>query len=87
MNCLIYIGKFKYILKIIIEVKIFLFYPQIPFKEDRKYIELPSLERIFTTSGRRVDTHPNLPSVEVLDKMEIFIKRMDLMDAAVDNNG
>ncbi|CAJ0761445.1 21496_t:CDS:10 [Entrophospora sp. SA101] len=64
-----------------------LYFSFIPFKEDRKYIELPSLERIFTTSGRRVDTHPNLPSVEVLDKMEIFIKGMDLMEAAVDNNG
>nr|CAG8437304.1 12118_t:CDS:10 [Entrophospora candida] len=64
-----------------------LYFSFIPFKEDRKYIELPSLERIFTKSGRRVDTHPNLPSVEVLDKMEIFIKGMDLMEAAVDNNG
>ncbi|KAG9293780.1 hypothetical protein G9A89_019117 [Geosiphon pyriformis] len=59
----------------------------LPFCEDYRKCVFPSLENIVDKFGKKVEKHKNLPTPEMLDKMGEYINGMNLMEAALDNEG
>ncbi|EEP80657.1 conserved hypothetical protein [Uncinocarpus reesii 1704] len=53
---------------------------QLPFAEDVRSYRFPPLDRIVTVSGKVVKEHRNLPSDELLDAMDKYVKNMDLSE-------
>lgn len=59
-----------------------------PFAEDVRALEFPSLERLFDRNGRRIFKHKYLPTDEMHEAMDSFVDSMDLMKAGPpDENG
>ncbi|CAG8510008.1 7194_t:CDS:10 [Ambispora gerdemannii] len=64
-----------------------LYFAKLPFKEDYRACVFPSLSNIKDKNGKILEQHKNLPTKEMLDKMGEYIAGMDLMEAAVDEDG
>ncbi|GAT19913.1 ATP-dependent DNA helicase II subunit 2 [Aspergillus luchuensis] len=58
---------------------------QLPFAEDVRTYRFPPLDRVVTVSGKVVTQHRNLPSDDLLNAMDKYVKSMELTDA--DENG
>jgi len=62
-----------------------LFRRQLPFGEDVRSFEFPSLSNLFNRKGLRIETHPLLPTKEQDAAMDEFVDAMDLTKAAKDD--
>jgi ATP-dependent DNA helicase 2 subunit 2 len=51
---------------------------QLPFSEDVRTYRFPPIDKIFTTSGKVLAQHRNLPSKDLLDAMSTFVDKMDI---------
>lgn len=51
---------------------------QLPFSEDVRPYQFPSLEKVITVSGKVVTEHRNLPSRDLQDAMDKFVDSMEL---------
>lgn len=61
---------------------------QLPFGEDIRSFEFPSLSNLFNRKGLRIDSHPLLPTKEQDAAMDDFVDAMGLTEAAkVDGDG
>ncbi|OJZ90637.1 hypothetical protein ASPFODRAFT_67651 [Aspergillus luchuensis CBS 106.47] len=58
---------------------------QLPFAEDVRTYRFPPLDRVVTVSGKVVTQHRNLPSDDLLNAMDKYVKSMELTDT--DENG
>ncbi|PYH38634.1 ATP-dependent DNA helicase 2 subunit KU80 [Aspergillus neoniger CBS 115656] len=58
---------------------------QLPFAEDVRTYRFPPLGRVVTVSGKVVTQHRNLPSDDLLNAMDKYVKSMELADT--DENG
>ncbi|PWY96580.1 ATP-dependent DNA helicase II subunit 2 [Aspergillus sclerotioniger CBS 115572] len=58
---------------------------QLPFAEDVRTYRFPPLDKVITVSGKVVTQHRNLPSDDLLDAMDKYVKSMELTDT--DENG
>ncbi|RAK92465.1 ATP-dependent DNA helicase II subunit 2 [Aspergillus costaricaensis CBS 115574] len=58
---------------------------QLPFAEDVRTYRFPPLDRVVTVSGKVVTQHRNLPSDDLLNAMDKYVKIMELTDT--DENG
>ena len=58
---------------------------QLPFAEDVRTYRFPPLDRVVTVSGKVVTQHRNLPSDDLLNAMDKYVKSMELTD--MDENG
>ncbi|GFN17841.1 ATP-dependent DNA helicase II subunit 2 [Aspergillus tubingensis] len=58
---------------------------QLPFAEDVRTYRFPPLNRVVTVSGKVVTQHRNLPSDDLLNAMDKYVKSMELTDT--DENG
>ncbi|CAG8443041.1 817_t:CDS:10 [Ambispora leptoticha] len=64
-----------------------LYFAKLPFKEEYRTCIFPSLSNIKDKTGKIIEQHKKLPTKEMLDKMGEYIAGMDLMEAAVDEEG
>ncbi|CAG8538658.1 13242_t:CDS:10 [Funneliformis caledonium] len=64
-----------------------LYFARIPFKEDYRRFTFPSLDRIVSKTRKELEVHEYLPTEEMLNKMGKFIEDLDLMNAAIDDDG
>lgn len=58
---------------------------QLPFAEDVRTYRFHPLDRVVTVSGKVVTQHRNLPSDDLLNAMDKYVKSMELTDT--DENG
>ncbi|GAA5841631.1 hypothetical protein JCM5353_002754 [Sporobolomyces roseus] len=66
----------------------FCYYIRLPFGEDIRSFEFPSLSNLFNRKGLRIESHPLLPTEEQDAAMDKFVDAMDLTEAAkVDGDG
>lgn len=52
---------------------------QLPFAEDIRSYQFPSLDKVVTVSGKIVKEHRNLPSKDLLDAMDKYVDSMELI--------
>ena len=60
---------------------------QLPFAEDVRTYEFPSLDKIFTITGKELKEHAKLPSKELQKAMSDYVDRMDLTTLGTDEEG
>lgn len=60
---------------------------QMPFAEDLRKPQFPSLTRLTTTKGKEVTQHPFLPTDQQNEAMASWVDALDLDLAGVDDEG
>jgi hypothetical protein len=60
---------------------------KIPYMEDVRKYNFPSLEILYNKAGRQLEEHKNLPTKAMQDAMDDFVDMMDLEDAGRDEEG
>lgn len=58
---------------------------RVPFRDDVRRWAFPPLDRIVTSAGHTVRTHPSIPTPTQQAQMDTFVAQMDLMD--MDDDG
>ncbi|KAL1921828.1 uncharacterized protein VTP21DRAFT_10470 [Calcarisporiella thermophila] len=64
-----------------------LFFAQTPFAEDVRRYNFAPLDRVITRSGKILKEHERLPTEEMLEKAEAFVKAWDLTELNADEQG
>ncbi|KAG8959142.1 ATP-dependent DNA helicase II subunit 2 [Tulasnella sp. 419] len=65
----------------------YLFMARVPFAEDFRKYTFPSLDNLYNKKGEKIEKHPLLPTDAVQTAMDKWVDKMDLMDAAVNEEG
>jgi ATP-dependent DNA helicase 2 subunit 2 len=50
-----------------------------PFSEDYRKFSFPSLDKLKNKKGELVTKHHNFPTKEMMDSMDTYVDKMDLM--------
>ncbi|WFD22680.1 ATP-dependent DNA helicase yku80 [Malassezia equina] len=59
---------------------------RVPFRDDVHRWAFPPLDRLVTSTGRTIRTHPTIPTPEQQARMDEFVDQMDLMDMDEDGD-